>query len=286
MRSFIACSLMNSRCEPILFCIVVHVFAAVACSQDIPAKPQLPDGEGWPDRKEWLAQRAQEFASYRFEMEGSLRKPLTLEPQAILDWSNPERNTFYGATFIWTRDGRPELIGSAYGRGKYLRHEFHSLSTEPIVGERSGSRVHRFPPGIEWRELANAPEPAASSASRLTQMRRQAERFEMTMIFRRPVETHHPLRLLTRPAYPLPRTAVNEVALFLFVQGTDPECVLLLEAKSDKTWRYAFARQNEASLVADLDGKHVLDMPPHHQRPPGSEPAYITVTPPEAKAAP
>ena len=279
-------SMLNSRCKPILICIVVNVFAAVACSQDIPAEPQLPD------RKEWLAQRALEFASYRFEIEGAGRKLLTFEPKPVLDWSNPERNTFFGVTFVWTREGRPELIGSAYGRGRSLRHEFHSLSTEPIVAERSGNRVHRFQPGIEWRELAGAPEPAASSASRLTQMRRQAERFEMTMIFRRPVESHHPLRLLTRPAYPLPGTAVNEVALFLFVQGTDPECVLLLEAKSDKTWRYAFARQNEGSLQANLDGKQVLDMPPHWPLPgsglppPGSESAYITVTPPEAKAAP
>jgi hypothetical protein len=61
--------------------------------------------------------------------------------------------------------------------------------------------------------------------------------------------------------------------------------VLLLEAKSDKTWQYAFARQNSASLQAELDGKRVLDMPPY-QPPPNSEPAYITVTPPEAKAAP
>src|SRR6266481_2257428 len=57
-------SMLNSRCKPILICIVVNVFAAVACSQDIPAEPQLPD------RKEWLAQRAGEFASYRFEIEG------------------------------------------------------------------------------------------------------------------------------------------------------------------------------------------------------------------------
>jgi len=273
-------SLTNLRCQPTLICIVfVNVLSVLAYSQDLPAEPQLPD------RKEWLAQRAGEFASYRFEIEGAGHKLLTLEPKPVLDWSNPERNTFFGVTFVWTREGRPELIGSAYGRGRSLRHEFHSLSTEPIVAERSGSRVHRFPPGIEWRELAGAPERSTSDALRLTQMRRQAERFEMTMIFRRPVERHHPLRLLTRPAYPLPGTAVNEVALFLFVQGTDPECVLLLEAKPDKTWRYAFARQNEASLVADLDGKQVLDMPPYG-RPSASEAPYITVTPPEAKAAP
>ena len=196
----------------------------------------------WLVSTEWLAQRAQEFASYRFEIEGIKRKPLMLEPTPVLDWSNPERNTLFGASFVWTCEGRPELIGSAYGRGRSLRHEFHSLSTEPIVAERSGSRVHRFQPGIEWRELAGAPQPAASSASRLTQMRRQAERFEMTMIFRRLNDMHHPLRRLSQPNYRSPESAADDVGLFLFVQGTDPECVLLLEAKADKSWRYAFAQ--------------------------------------------
>ena len=279
-------SMMNSRCNSILICMVVNLFRAVAYSQDLPTETELPD------RKEWLAQRAQEFASYQIEIEGARRKPLTLEPTPVLDWSNPERNTFFGVTFVWIREGRPELIGSAYGRGKSLRHEFHSLSTEPIVAERSGSQVHRFQPGIEWRELAGAPEPAASYALRLPQMRRQAERFEMTMIFHRPREVHHPLRLLPRPVYRSPASSADEVALFVFAQATDPECVLLLEASSDKTWRYAFARQNEGSLQANLDGKQVLDMPPHWPLPgsglppPGSESAYITVTPPEAKAAP
>jgi hypothetical protein len=269
--------MLNSTCLSMVICLLLSASAAVSWSQDVPADPPLPD------RKEWLAQRTQEFASYRFERESLKRESLALEPTPLLDWSNPERNTFFGATFVWTREGRPELIGSAYGRGRWLRHEFHSLSTEPITAERSDTLVHRFPPGIQWRELAEAPKPAASYALRLTQMRRQAERFRMTMIIRRPSEIHHPLRLLPRPVYRSPASSVDEVALFLFVQGTDPECALLLEAKSDNTWRYAFARQNAASLQAHLDGKQVLDMS-GHQPPPGAESAYITVTPPEAKA--
>lgn len=271
--------MLNSRGKPLLICLVVHVLAAVARPQDKPAESQLPD------RNEWMAQRAGELASYRIEIEGTEREMLTLEPKPVLDWSNPERGTFFGASFVWTREGRPQLIGSAYGRGRWLRHEFQSLSTEPIVAERSGSRVHRFQPGIEWRELTGAPEPAASAALRISQMRRQAERFQATMIYCRQNDKHIPLRLLPRPIYPLPGTAVDEVAVFAFVQGTDPECLLLLEAKSNKTWRYAFVRQTSASLQADLDGKQVLDMPPH-QPPPNSDPAYIEVVPPEAKAAP
>jgi hypothetical protein len=258
--------------------IAVHILAAVTFSQEKPAEPPLPD------RDDWKAQRAIEFASYRFEIEGPEPKLLTLEPKPILDWSNPERNTIYGATFVWTYEGRPEMIGSAYGRAQYLRHEFHSLSTEPIIAERSGNRVHRFSPGIEWRDLPGAPVPASTYALRLSQMRRQAERFDMTMIFRKLNDKQFPLRLLTQPNYRSPEASGVEVALFLFVQGTDPEGVLLLEAKSDKTWRYAFARQNAAALQANLDGKQVLDLPPQLPSP-DVKSAYFEVKPPEAKAA-
>src|SRR5206468_1146035 len=58
----------------------------------------------------------------------------------------------------------------------------------------------------------------------------------------------HDLRLLTRPLY---RHASNDPnvsdgALFVFVQGTDPEAALLIEARLDErgqlAWQYALAR--------------------------------------------
>ncbi len=237
-----------------------------------------------PDRKEWLRQRGQEFASYDMKRDSTSLDSLQLEPQPLLDWSNPERGTFFGATFLWTYQGRPQLLANAYGRGKWLRHEFHSLSTETIQAERSESPVHRFPPGVEWRELGSAPQPATSYALRLTQMRRQAERFQVTMIVRRPVETRQTLRLLARPIFRSPELSQSDVALFVFVQGTDPECALLIETTDADSWRYAFARQTSASLVAHLDGRQVLDLPGQPQLLDPKLP-YIEITPPEAKAA-
>jgi hypothetical protein len=153
------------------------------------------------------------------------------------------------------------------------------------LAERDGSHVHRFQAGIQWRELPGAPQPAASHALRLTQLRRQAERFRATVIVRKPSEVIHPLRLLTQPVYRSPASSADDVALFLFVLGTDPECALVLEARSDKTWRYTLARQTMASLQADLDGQQVLDLP-GHQLPPAPDSAFLAVTPPEAKALP
>src|SRR4051812_456874 len=104
--------MLSPRYRPFFVCLAVNFFAAVASSQEAPLEPPLPDP------KQWVAQRAEEFASYRFEVESPERGLLTLKPTPILNWSNPERNTIYGATFIWTYQGRPELIGSAYGRAQ------------------------------------------------------------------------------------------------------------------------------------------------------------------------
>ena len=101
----------------------------------------------------------QEFASYRMVIGGPQRSPLVMEPRVLLDWSNAERGTRFGATFLGTHEGRPAMIANGYGRGPWLRHEFHSLCTEPVVAGGDGREIHRFAPGIEWRELPGARRP-------------------------------------------------------------------------------------------------------------------------------
>jgi hypothetical protein len=234
---------------------------------------------------DWLEERTQELASYRFEAERDPPHVLKMEPRSILNWSNPERGTYAGAVFLWTHEGRPELIACAYGRDQWLRHEFHSLSSDAITAERGGGKVHRFKPGIAWRDLTDAPPPAATAALRLAQMRKQAERFRVTIVVQPPGGSKQPAetRMLTQPVYRWQSAAGEEVALFLFVQGTDPECVLMLEATSDKTWRYALTRQTRAAVEAELDGKRVLDVPVFWQLPPDPESAFVELIPPEAK---
>jgi hypothetical protein len=53
--------------------------------------------------------------------------------------------------------------------------------------------------------------------------------------------------------------------VFAFVQGTDPEAILLLEAvKRDGSprWQYAFARATSAGLEARLDKQIVWEVDP------------------------
>ncbi|MCI0361450.1 MAG: hypothetical protein L0211_23455 [Planctomycetaceae bacterium] len=260
------------------------LFGVVLCASACAFGQEVSTEDAKAIAKEWLAERTKEFESYRFELEGPKPKALDMESRSLLNWSNAERGTYFGAVFLWTEEGRPALIANAFGRGQFLRHEFHSLSTQPIVAESGGSRVHRFRAGIEWSNLPDAPEPDASRALRLAQMRRQAERFRVTIVMQRPMGIEEPaeVRLLTQPAYRSGESAAGDVAVFLFVQGTDPECVLLLEATADKKWRYALTRQTKAALRADLDGKQVLDLPQFGRMPADPESAFFVLTPPAA----
>jgi hypothetical protein len=74
------------------------------------------------------------------------------------------------------------------------------------------------------------------------------------------------LRLLPRPLYryQVEHADPMDGALFAFVQGTDPEVVLVLEAThhaGESRWQYALNRRTPAALEADLDGQRIWTVP-------------------------
>jgi hypothetical protein len=234
-----------------------------------------PPAQSETNPKEWLAERQKEFEAYQFQVEAPEPRNLTLESRSLLNWSNAERGADVGAVFLWTDKGRPQMIACAFGRDK-LRHEFHSLSTEPIAGQRGEKAVHRFGPGIAWQELPEAPVAAKQRALRLTQMRRQAERFRVVMGGKQPAE----MRLLTQPMFRTPAELADDMALFAYVQGTDPECVLMLEANAEGKWRFALTRQTKWPLKVHVDGNEVADFPSISRTP--AESPFVVLTPPSA----
>ncbi|MDZ4689620.1 MAG: hypothetical protein SH850_31470 [Planctomycetaceae bacterium] len=202
--------------------------------------------------KHWRNLRQAEFQEFSLQRETDQPTMLALESRPVLNWSNPERGTRDGALFLWTDEGRPQMVACAYEFGGSLKQEFHSLSADPILAERDGNAVHRFGPGVEWKDLPDAPKAVAQRGLRLTQMRRIAERFRVSIV---KSET----RLLPQPVFRSPMTAAADVAVFVFVQGTDPECTLLVEATADKEWRYALARQTRWGISVHLDDQLVWD---------------------------
>ena len=236
------------------------IMLPVAVSAQEPAEATQEPAESRAekiDSKEWLRQRQAAFAAYELQEEDAAR-PLMLESDPVLKWSNAERGTHVGGVFLWTDRGRPAMIACAFVFKDKVNHEFQSLSDRGIVASRKGAEVHRFAPGVEWRPLSEAPEPAAKRTARLTQFRRQAERFRVQF----GTKKWSPARLLNQPVYRSPESlSESDIAVFQFVQGTDPECVLLLEV-ADGKWRYALARETKWGLKVEIDGTEVWGCEP------------------------
>lgn len=220
-------------------CMLVLGLTAVASAED----------KAVDEAKAWQQRRLDEFASYDIaEVRVDGEVAVKFERTSLLNWSNPIRKSPAGAVFLWTHDSRPRLIASTYPFTDGIEQELQSLSERPLVARQDGVVVHRFPPGLEWQPVGDAEPPVASRTLRLTQMRRIAERFRVTG---NPKTNPFEARLLTQPVYRSPAEAKADVAVFAYVQGTDPEAVLLVEALGTTGWRHAFARMSVVPLTAD-----------------------------------
>src|SRR5262245_48899112 len=78
-------------------------------------------------------------ADYVIRLAGRPKEKLKLHDESLFHWGNPARTGEDGAVFVWTLDGRPEVIGSVftYRLPKAIRrkHEYHSLAFGPLTAE-------------------------------------------------------------------------------------------------------------------------------------------------------
>jgi hypothetical protein len=186
-----------------------------------------------------------------------------------------------GAIFLWTAaNGRPEaaiqvfLIKHQSEPAGNWYHEFTSLAPTTIRASQTGEvRWAPATPGLEFKPLPDAPDPAESAAQRARQMRSVAERFRASDNFWH--RGWSELRLLPTPVtrYGEPGTTLVDGALFAFVLGTDPEVFLFLEAIADRgkpRWQYALAPMSAFALKGSYSGKAVWEVP---DRMPASDPS-------------
>jgi hypothetical protein len=189
-----------------------------------------------------------------------------LAPVPVLRWRNVTRGQEGEAMMVvWPHNGRPVAMASIYPWQGKMSHEFDSLSRGNKLTARDKDRVIWSPEaaGVEFKELPGGPRPARAPAERLLQMKAIAERFKATMTGWQADNTdREALRLLPRPLYRYdlagakePDPGLLDGALFAYVQGTDPEVVLLLEAvgTAEKAeWQCAFARATSGGLEVRL----------------------------------
>lgn len=179
--------------------------------------------------------------------------------ESALRWSNPIVKIVDATVFIWTRDGRPEVVSQlADVTDLGVWHAYQSFSLEPIQAKRNGT-IEWAPndPGIEWKRAPTTEAPAKTPELRRVQMRKIAEKFQINDDFE---FQPNQLRLLPAPLYrySIPKQGVKDGALFTYVLGTDPEVLLLIEARKEgdtDTWMIAFGRMTGYACQAKLDGK-------------------------------
>ena len=197
-------------------------------------------------------------------------EPLVRVERPVLRWSNPLRAAADGAVFLWADakgERRPAAAMCIYGNGEDGEdHEWQSLATGPLRAAYRGAAVWRpQSAGLEFRAVPGAA--AATPARRLAQMHALLRDFSATA----GRETgQHELRLLTHPIYRYGdgESELIDGAVFAFAQATDPEILLLLEARRESdvrkeseagqanakpaAWRWAAARMS----MVPLDLKH------------------------------
>jgi hypothetical protein len=191
---------------------------------------------------------------------------IPLSPQPVMRWRNVTRGQEGEAIMVvWPHNGRPVAIASIYPWEGQMSHEFDLLSREAKLIARDKDRVIWSPKtaGVEFKDVPAAPKPAKTQAERLRQMKAIAERFKATMTgWQGDDADREELRLLPRALYRYDLKNAKDAdpnlldgALFAYVQGTDPEVVLVLEAigtAKESVWQYAFVRATSGGLEVKL----------------------------------
>jgi hypothetical protein len=183
-----------------------------------------------------------------------------------LRWWQPVRGGDDGALYLWVSKGKPVAVVTFFtfkwqNGTRSITHERHSLTVEPVEAiwrDRLVWKASR--PGLEFRPVPNAQALAETAPARLRQMQRIARDFSANTIDGK--GSTWPLRILSRPLHRYEGPV--DGALFAFVQGTDPEALLLLEVCGEGKnahWEYALARFTDLEVHVRLLDREVFSGP-------------------------
>ena len=198
---------------------------------------------------------------YDVRVAGSEAKLIKLQ-----HWSNPI-DSVLGVLFCWQLEDRPIAVASIYMYTKspdLLNVEFQSLSRKSFSAKRAGKLLWEpKTAGLEFHKIKTDSHAKDSREQRLV-LRNIARTFaaSATSLYDgSPTE----LRLLANPLFQY-KTKQGAGAIFSFVEGTDPEVLLLVEAirqDSATVYRYAVARLSIRELSVRRSGKTVWTVAEH-----------------------
>jgi hypothetical protein len=178
--------------------------------------------------------------------------------EPALRWTNPSAGRVYGNTYVWLQNGRPAAVGCMFRNfhpWNTFNGELAALTGTKLVAKRDEKVIWNPKDEWKWRALPGAAAPAATTGPRLIQMKAIAGEFAVEVLDTRNVprgEAQTP-RLLPKPLYryDADQTKTLDGALFVFVIGTDPELLVLLEcdtAQEKPQWRFGVMRMNRDAI--------------------------------------
>lgn len=249
---------------------LVLTFAACWCGPS--PGPSLAQDEARSQRGKWAPVFQKHAEEYEIAAlgDGPDNAGATLVAEPLLRWWQPIRGGDDGALYLWVRGGRPVVAMTFFtlkdnDGQRWIVHEHQSLCESPLAGAWQGRpQWHTPAPGARREPLPEAPAPADSPAARLRQMQAIVRDFSAETTDYN--GSRWPLRALAKPLYRYQADDPDllDGALFAFVQGTDPEILLLLEARRDggsARWTYALARLTDLNLSVRLKDRTVLTAP-------------------------
>ena len=246
------------------------LLATWAASALLGQAPPVADIRNTPDER--LASMREAMKGYEVAREGARPGPVRLRDVPAFRVGRQKGNLADGAIFLWLGEAdRPEAAMEAFllkepdaPDGKWI-HEFTSLATAPQIAHRDGKeRWHPLGPGLKFEPVPIAPKPAATPAQRARQVRAIADDFRAEDNFGDNGWTA--LRMLTTPIarYGKAGSTAEDGALFAFVEGTDPEVFLFVEARPGRDgleWHYALAPMGCWAVKVQLKGRPVWELP-------------------------
>jgi len=264
------------KCRILICCQFLAAIATFTFAADPPASGTT---EAEPTRLKEMQAR---IDALELTTLGADPRRLQRSEHAILRYTNPLTAAMsQGATFLWLDGKRPlAAISLSYRAEGKVWWELASLSDDPlelrqndtVVWEptTSSRKFHAFP---------DAPAPAAVPSARLTQMRELARRFTVKE-FRR--EQWQDGRLLTQPLYRWSDEEGGTVdgAVFGFAETTDPELLLVIEARRAKgspsaEWRFALGKMTSAPMIVSLGGQEIYNVPGYWGGPRAKTDPYV-----------
>lgn len=241
----------------------------LTCEGQTPEDREMQAGSSADAAKQFAGYAKATAESYHLRSGEDPERTLKRLAEPVLRWSNPlGGRQAHGEIFLWTDGGLPAAILSLNeftnkAGQKREEHEWCSLAAGSIAAEGP----YRWAPAagvLSPKPAEGAEAPEETAARRLRQMHRLAQDFAGEKTTRDGVTRS--LRLLSKPIYRYSsgEGEVLDGAIFALVEHTDPEALVVLEARrngSAYAWHYAFARMQSLGLSASYRGARVWEAP-------------------------